>query len=247
MSTFASGGRRKRTLYEGLASAVKALANPHRLELLDLLAQAPRSVDVVAGLANLTVANASQHLQVLRAAGLVQSVKQGSFVTYRLAGDDVAAAVVQLRVLAHARSAKLDAVAAELRGGKGASEEIDRGDLLKRAQRREVVFLDVRPGEEFAAGHLPGALSIPLRELRRRIAEVPAHQRIVAYCRGPYCVFAVDAVTVLREAGFDAAPLSDGVAEWRARGLPVETAPRAAPSARRVRATLVGAAPLERL
>ncbi|MDP2346031.1 MAG: metalloregulator ArsR/SmtB family transcription factor [Deltaproteobacteria bacterium] len=216
---------RKNLLYGGLTLGVKAMANPHRLELLDLLAQAPRTVEALAQLAELSVANTSQHLQVLRAAGLVEGAREGSFVTYRLAHDDVADAVVTMRTLAHARSRALDEAAVGLRARHGVVAEVDRADLLKRAERGEVLFLDVRPAEEFAAAHLPRAVSIPVRELKARLAELPAGRHVVAYCRGPYCMFAADAVDVLRDAGFDAAPLSDGVAEWRARGLPLDTSP----------------------
>lgn len=218
--------RKKSALYEAWAEAVKAMANAHRLEMLDLLAQAPRTVDVLAGLVDVSVANASQHLQVLRGAGLVESEREGAFVRYRLAGPDVANTMVVLRTLAHARSQTLEHAAAQLRSQHGVAVEVDRAYLLKRAQRGEVLFLDVRPAEEFAAGRLPRAISIPVRELKRRLDELPARQLVVAYCRGPYCMFAAKAVDVLRAAGFDAMPLSDGVAEWRARGLPVETAER---------------------
>ena len=213
--------RKKDVLYAGMATAVKALANAHRLELLDLLGQAPRTVDVLAGLTNLSIANASQHLQVLRTAGLVESERRGSFVAYRLADTDVADTLVTLRQLAHARSEKLEAIASELRGGPGVVE-VDRVDLLKRVQRGDVVLVDVRPVEEFAAAHLPRAVSMPVKELKARLRELPADKTVVAYCRGPYCVFAVDAVDVLRAAGFNALALSDGVAEWRVRGLPLE-------------------------
>lgn len=213
----------KSVLYAGMAAAVKAMANAHRLELLDLLGQAPRTVDVLAGLTGLSIANASQHLQVLRVAGLVMSERRGSFVSYRLAGSDVADTLVALRALAHARSAKLENIANELHGGEGVVE-VDRGDLLKRVLRGDVVLVDVRPAEEFASAHLPRAVSVPLKELKARLAELPVNKTVVAYCRGPYCVFAKDAVDVLRAAGINAQALSDGVAEWRVRGLPLESA-----------------------
>lgn len=214
---------RKSALYDGLAVSVKALANPHRLEILELLAQVPRTVEAVGGLARLSVANASQHLQVLRVAGLVESEKRGSFVTYRLAGDDVAAILVRLRELSHARTAAMARIADELREKAAPFEELDRLELLERARRGEVVVVDVRPAEEYAAGHIPGARSIPLRELKGRLAELPKRTRVVAYCRGPYCVLAANAVDVLSRAGFKALHLTDGVAEWRARGLPIES------------------------
>ena len=206
----ASTRRRKDVLYGGLAAVVKALGNPHRLELLDLLAQAPRTVEVVADMAALSVANASQHLQVLRAAGLVDAERRGAFVVYRLADQDVADTVVQLRRLA----------------ARDAAEAVDRETLLARVRRGDVVLLDVRPPEEFAAGRIPGARSVPIRELKARIDELPRAQEIVAYCRGPFCVYADDAVRVLRDAGRRASTMKDGVAEWRAAGFPLETEAR---------------------
>lgn len=217
--------KHKGALYEALAKAVKAMANPHRLELLDLLVQAPRTVEVLADLARLSVANASQHLQVLRREGLVVGEKAGLFVTYRLAGDDVAEAVVRLRQLAHARSAAMEEASSLLRSRRARCDEVDRAELLARVRRGEVTVLDVRPVEEYDAGHLEGAVSMPLEELKRRLAELPRHLEVVAYCRGPFCLLADAAVRQLGDAGFRARPLSDGVAEWRAQGLPIETRP----------------------
>jgi rhodanese-related sulfurtransferase/DNA-binding transcriptional ArsR family regulator len=211
----------KGPLYEAFAAVVKAMANPHRLELLDLLVQAPRTVEALAEQARLSVANASQHLQVLKREGLVTSARRGPFVTYRLAGDDVAEAVVRLRQLAEARSAALAAAASRLQRRGAERQEVDRAALLRRARRGEVLVLDVRPAEEYAAGHLPHARSFPLGELKRRLAELPRDVEVVAYCRGPFCVLARDAVALLERAGRKAVQLEDGVAEWRARGLPL--------------------------
>jgi len=222
--------KRKDELYGGLAASTKALANAHRLELLELLAQAPRTVEVLAEMSGLSTANASQHLQVLKTAAMVESEKVGSFVTYRLAGDDVATMIVALRALAARCAARMGTARAALGAEASADDGVDREELLRRVRRREVVVLDVRPAEEFAAAHLPAAVSIPIRELARRLDELPRSRDIVAYCRGPFCVFASEAVAILTRAGFRASELSDGVAEWRARGLPLDSASMEVPS-----------------
>jgi rhodanese-related sulfurtransferase/DNA-binding transcriptional ArsR family regulator len=219
--------QQKDALYAQLAVAVKALANPHRLEHIELLAQAPRTVEVLAGMSGLSLANASQHLQVLRAAGLVVAEKAGSFVTYQLAGADVANALVSVREMAHARARELAQRAQDLQNDADAAEPVDRRGLLKRVRSGEVVVLDVRPEDEFVRGHLPGAVSIPLAQLRQRLKEIPKSKDVVAYCRGPYCVLAVEAVNILRASGARAARLHDGIAEWRSHGLPVVTPPAA--------------------
>ena len=208
--------------YEQLARVGKALASPKRLELLDLLAQGPRTVEALAEAAELSLANASQHLQVLRAARLVSSDKQGLYVTCTLAGPDVGALLVQLRGLATARLAELEALHRDFLAAHGALEAVDRQELLRRALAGEVTVLDVRPAEEYARGHLPGARSMPLGELARRLHELPTDREIVAYCRGPACVFALDAVALLRASGLVAHRLDEGPPDWRARGLPLE-------------------------
>lgn len=214
--------RHKDALYEQLARVGKALAAPRRLELLDLLGQAPRTVEGLADQAGMSVANTSQHLQVLRAAGLVDAEKDGLYVTYRLAAGEVADFCLRLRRLAESRLAEVQRVKRQFFASADDLEPLPAKDLLARARRGEVVLLDVRPREEYAAGHLAGAVCIPHHELRRRLGELPKSRAIVAYCRGPYCVFASEAVKLLRSRGFKSTRIEDGVAEWRARGLPVE-------------------------
>jgi rhodanese-related sulfurtransferase/DNA-binding transcriptional ArsR family regulator len=215
--------RRKDALYEQLARIGKALAAPRRLELLDLLGQAPRTVEGLAEQTGMSIANTSQHLQVLRAAGLALSEKEGSFVTYRIAGDEVAELGLRLRAVAESRLAEMERVKRQFFAGDDALDALDRKELLNRVRRGQAVLLDVRATEEYEAAHMAGAISIPHHELERRLAELPKRREIVAYCRGPYCVFAIEAVRLLRARGFKAARIEDGVTEWRARGLPIET------------------------
>jgi len=213
----------KNAIYQQLARIGKAAASPRRLELLDLLSQAPRTVEALARESNQTIANASRHLQVLRAARMVEAEKSGLFVTYRLADDGVADFFRALRLLAEARLTEIERLSRDYLEDREALEAVDREALLGRAQRGEVVVLDVRPIEEYRAGHIPGARSIPLKELESRLGEIPADQEVVAYCRGPYCLFAVEAVERLRAHGFKATRLEDSLADWRARGMDVQT------------------------
>ncbi len=213
----------KKAIYEQLARIGKALASPPRLELLDLLCQGPRTVETLAQEAGLTVANASQHLQVLRSARLVEAEKQGLFVTYRLADQAVCEFYQKLRALAEIRLAEVESILRQLREGPERLEPVAKKVLLRRIRRGEVTVLDVRPPEEYRAGHIPGALSMPLKDLKSHLARLPRNQDIVAYCRGPYCVLATEAVGLLRAKGFRALRLEDGVPEWRAHGLPVAT------------------------
>lgn len=212
----------KNALYEQLARVGKALANPHRLELIELLSQGPRTVEALAQETAMGLPSTSQHLQVLRAGGLVKSQKEGLYVTYRLADDAVATLFAEFRGLAETQLAEVKRLSHDYFQSRGALEPISRDTLLERARAGDVVVLDVRPAEEYAAGHLPKALSIPIQELEHRLAELPRDKTIVAYCRGPYCVFAVDAVTLLKQHGFSAVRLEDGVADWRAQGLTIE-------------------------
>ena len=214
---------RKTALYEQVARVAKAVSAPRRLELLDLLGQAPRTVDDLAACTGMSVANTSQHLQVLRAAGLVGSSRDGLYVTYRLASDEVATFSMTLRGLAESHLADLERVKARFFASADDLDAVTGKELLARVRRGEVVLLDVRPAEEYAAAHIDGAVSIPHDELKRRIGELSKRRRVVAYCRGPYCVFAADAVKLLRRRGFDATRIEDGVVEWRARGLPILT------------------------
>jgi len=215
----------KDAIYEQLARIGKAAASPKRLELLDLLGQGPRSVEALAEETGQSVANVSQHLQVLRAARLVDAKKEGLYVNYRLADESVAKFFLAVRELAESRTDEIARVTRTFFDERDALEPVDRNALIERVRSGEVTVLDVRPAEEFHAGHIPGAVSIPVADLARRLASLPKYREVVAYCRGPYCVFAVDAVKVLRENGFKAVRMDEGVLEWKARGLPVEVTP----------------------
>ncbi len=214
--------RFKDAIYEQFARLGKAISAPKRLELLDLLCQGPRTVEALAEQAAISVANASQHLQILRAARLVDAEKKGLYVEYRLADDEVCRFFLALRGLAETRLAEVDRVTREYLEARGAMEAVEGEELLRRVKNGEVTVLDVRPSEEYEAGHIPGALSIPLGELKARLKELPRVREVVAYCRGPYCVMAVEAVELLRTKGFKAHRMEQGVVDWRARGWRVE-------------------------
>jgi rhodanese-related sulfurtransferase len=224
-----SNRKLKDAVYEQFARIGKAVAAPKRLELLDLLCQAPRTVEALAEQASLSVANASQHLQILRAARLVEAEKKGLYVEYRLADERVGAFFHALRSLAEDRLAEVDQFRRAHLTERGAMEAVGGAELLRRVRDGEVTVLDVRPAEEYRAGHIPGALSVPLSELEKRIARLPKRREVVAYCRGPYCVMAIEAVEALRNKGFRAHRMEQGVADWRARGWRVETGEEAAP------------------
>lgn len=215
------GREAKDRLYEQFARAAKAAANPKRIELLELLAQGEHSVEALARATGMGVTNTSSHLQVLRQARLVETRKDGTRVFYRQAGDEVAAFIVALRDLARSRLAEVDQVVSDYFEARDALEPLSRAELVARADDGKVVILDVRPADEFAAGHIPGALSVPLDQLDGALAGIPKDTQVVAYCRGPYCVLAPQAVERLRAAGFDARRLADGMPEWRLAGLPV--------------------------
>ena len=208
----------KDAIYEQLARLGKAVAAPKRLELLELLGQGPRTVEALAGQAAISVANASQHLQVLRAARLVDAEKKGLYVEYALADDEVGRFFLALRGLAESRLTEVEHVTRGYLGARGAMEGVARDELVRRVRSGEVTVLDVRPPEEYRAGHLPGARSIPVGELKARLRELPKGREVVAYCRGPYCVMAIEAVELLRKHGWKAHRLEDGVLDWRARG-----------------------------
>ena len=212
----------KQRIYEEFARVGKALASPSRLELLDLLSQGERSVDGLAREADLSVANASQHLQALHAARLVESRRAGQRVLYRLADPSVERLLGALKATAEAQLAELDAVAREYLEGRDELEPIDRRELLARMKSGSVTLIDVRPREEFEQGHLPGAVSVPLEDVGRWVKTAPRRKQVVAYCRGPYCVYALKAVAELRKRGIDAVRAEDGVVEWRAAGLRVQ-------------------------
>jgi len=216
-----NGREAKDRLYEQFARAAKAVASPKRIELLDLLAQGERSVEALAAATGMGVTNTSAHLQVLRQARLVETRKDRTRVLYRLAGDEVAALLGSLRDLARSRLSDVNQIVQDYFVARDALEPVTRAELVERAGRGQVVILDVRPHEEFVAGHIPGALSVPLDELDAALARLPKRRRVVAYCRGPYCVLAPQAVQRLRAEGVKARRLEDGMPEWRLAGLPV--------------------------
>lgn len=230
MNTGAARPRRfKDAIYDQFARVGKAVASPRRLELLDLLCQGPRTVEVLASQTDQSVANVSAHLQLLRAARLVEAEKDGLYVTYRLADEQVCDFYQALRALAESRLVEVEHITRTFLEQRGALEPVDREALVKKVGRGEVTVLDVRPPEEYAAGHIPGALSIPLEDLKKRLSAIPRSREVVAYCRGPYCVFAIDAVNLLRARGYRATRMEEGIPEWRARGLPVEVSPQVTP------------------
>lgn len=213
----------KAALFEQLARVGKALANGKRLELIDLLAQGARSVDSLAQAAGLGLTTTSAHLQALKHAGLVATNREGTRIYYRLAGRDVADLYARLRDLATSHIADAALARAAYLGADADVDEITRDELLTRVKTGDATVLDVRPAVEYHAGHVPGALSIPLDELPDRLAEIPAGTEIVAYCRGALCVLAHDAVRLLRTKGHPARRMTDGMLEWRLAGLPVES------------------------
>jgi rhodanese-related sulfurtransferase len=214
----------KNVLYALVARIAKAVASPKRLELLELLCQAPKSVDVLAHEAGITVNLASAHLKELRSNRLVESERKGKNVIYRLASPDIARFWVALRVLAEDRLFELQEALRELGPADSAWHGENRDALLRKARKGEVVVLDVRPRNEYDQQHLPFARSLPLAELRERLAELPKGKPIVAYCRGPFCLMSDEAVKLLAKRGFRASKLAEGVSEWQAAGLPLETA-----------------------
>lgn len=217
-------GNPKRTLYEQFAAVAKALGNPQRLELIEHLAQGPRSVDALAGKLGLPIANVSQHLQALRRAGLVTSERVGKFVNYRLADESVLAAFAAVRAVAERHSAEVERVVRGWFHRRDDMEPVSRQELALRMKQGLVTVIDVRPADEFALGHLPGAINVPLSELENRLPALAAGHEIVAYCRGPWCVMSFEAVAALRKRGFKARRLEDGLPEWKAAGLTVELA-----------------------
>jgi rhodanese-related sulfurtransferase/DNA-binding transcriptional ArsR family regulator len=215
----------KQAIYGSLAEVAQALGHAHRLELLEHLAQGERSVEELSARAGLTFANTSRHLQILRRARLVETERRGKHVLYRLAGDvEVVALIQALGRVGERNVAEVNRVMNDYFYTRDALEAVSRDDLLARLQDGMVTVLDVRPEDEFAVGHLPGALNIPLAELERRLGELPADREVIAYCRGPYCVLSFEAVAALRERGYRVHRLEDGYPEWKAAGLPVEAA-----------------------
>lgn len=214
----------KNAIYDQLARVGKAVASPTRLELLDLLCQGPRTVESLARQAGQSVANTSKNLRLLHASRLVETERQGTYVTYRLAGEEVCDLFRTLRKLAELRLAEVEVITREFLESKEALQPVDPEELVRRVRNGETLLLDVRPREEYEAGHISGALSVPLGELKNFVAKLPRDREIAAYCRGPYCVMSIDAVRLLRQEGFEAVRLEDGVHDWRARGLAVEAA-----------------------
>jgi rhodanese-related sulfurtransferase/DNA-binding transcriptional ArsR family regulator len=215
----------KEVLFIQFAAVAKAVAHAHRLELLELLAQGERSVEALAGKAGLSIANTSQHLQQMRRAGIVSGRREGKFVFYQLADDAVLDLLAALRRLAERSSAEVERVIRNYFHDRDGMEPVSRDELLRQLRTGAVTVLDVRPADEFALGHLPDAVNIPLRELERRLAEFDSSQQIIAYCRGPYCVLAFEAVSLLRKRGLRARRMQDGFPEWRNAGLPVACGP----------------------
>lgn len=215
----------KQAIYNSLAEVAQALGHAHRLELLEHLAQGERSVEELSARASLTFANTSRHLQILRRARLVETERRGKQVFYRLAGDvEVVALMLALGRVGERNVAEVNRVMTDYFRARDALESVSREELVSRLQDGLVTVLDVRPEDEFALGHLPGALNIPLAELERRLGELPPDREVVAYCRGPYCVLSFEAVAALRERGYRVHRLEDGYPEWKAAGLPVEAA-----------------------
>jgi rhodanese-related sulfurtransferase/DNA-binding transcriptional ArsR family regulator len=212
----------KHSLYQAVAKVAQALSSGNRLQLLEFIAQGERSVDELAGMTGLTVANTSQHLQALRQAGLVAVRKEGQRVFYSLAGNDVAALHQLLRRVAETRIAEVDRLVRNFIGQRDELEPVPAAELLERAKKGLVTVLDVRPPQEYAAGHLPGAINVPLERLEGYLAKLPKRREVVAYCRGPYCLMSFEAVANLRKRGWKARRLEAGFPEWKAAGLPVE-------------------------
>ena len=220
----------KRALFAGLAEIPKALGHGHRLEILELLAQGERSVEAVAERLALPIANISQHLRLMQRAGLLASRRQGKRILYRQSDPAVLDLTAALRRIAERNSAEVRDVIASYFCKRDALEPVSRRELRRRLKDGLVTVLDVRPEDEYAAGHLPKAINIPLRELSRRLSELPRSREIVAYCRGPYCVLAFEAVALLRERGFKVRRLEDGFPEWKAAGLPLGPSTSGLPS-----------------
>lgn len=212
----------KQVLYGEFAAIAKAMAHEHRLTLLELVAQGERSVESLAEHSGLTVANASQHLQHLRRAGLVTARRDRKFVLHRLADEAVLAMLAAMHKVAERNVGEVERILNSYFRARDELEPVSRAELLRRAKRGLVTVLDVRPEDEFALGHLPGAVNIPLKALARRLRQLDRNTEIVAYCRGPYCVLSFEAVARLRKLGFKVRRLEDGFPEWKAAGLPVE-------------------------
>ena len=225
----------KDPLYEQFARIGHALGSPRRIELLDLLAQGEKTVELLAEQSAMPVKNTSAHLRVLRQARLVETRRQGTFVHYRLAGDDVIDLLRSLQTVARARLAEVERVTNLYLTRRDQLEPVTRQELRRLVREGAVTVLDARPREEYEAGHIPGALSIPVEELERRLSEIPKAREVIAYCRGPYCVYSLEAVTLLRKRGYRARRAEEGLPDWRANGLPVATGPSPTTATHRAR------------
>jgi rhodanese-related sulfurtransferase/DNA-binding transcriptional ArsR family regulator len=220
--TKSTDAEHKARLYEAIGRVALALASAGRLQILEFVAQGERSVDTLAGMTGLSVANTSKHLQALRQAGLVSVRKEGLRVYYSIAGNDVAALLSALRECSEHRVAEVEQLLRSWLAHRDELEPVPAREVLERAKNGLVVVLDVRPAEEYSAGHLPSAVNIPIHELAKRLKELPKRKEVIAYCRGPYCLMSYDAVRLLRKKGIKARRLEAGLPEWRAAGLPVE-------------------------
>jgi rhodanese-related sulfurtransferase/DNA-binding transcriptional ArsR family regulator len=217
-------GRAKLQVFEQFAELARVLGHAHRLELIELVSQGERSVERLAEVTGLSIANTSQHLQHLRRGGFVRSRRDGKRVLYALADGPILSLIAALRSYAERNRAEVGKIVTDYFQRLDRLEPVSRKELARRLRAKTAVVLDVRPEDEFALGHLPGALNIPMKELKRRLAELPRDQEIVAYCRGPYCVFSFEAVALLRRRGFLVRRLEDGFPEWKAAGLATESA-----------------------
>lgn len=216
-----SSDERKQEVYRGIGRVAAAMASAGRLQLLEFVAQGERSVDALAAMAGLSIANTSKHLQALRQAGLVRARKDGVRVLYVLAGDDVSLLIAALRAVAEHRAADVDRLVRDWLGQRDALEAVPAKEVLDRLRKGLVTVLDVRPAEEYSAGHLPGAVNVPVEKLEGYLSKLPRKKEVIAYCRGPYCLMSFEAVEKLRRRGFKARRMQDGFPEWRAAGLPV--------------------------
>ncbi|WP_404403096.1 ArsR/SmtB family transcription factor [Pelagibacterium halotolerans] len=211
----------KRAVFEQFAQTAKTLGHAGRIEIIELLAQGERSVEAVAERTGMTVAATSQHLQTLKRAGLVSARRDGKFILYSVSGDEVIALISALRVVTEQHAAEMDRIVRGYFDKRDGMEPVSREELLERARAGLVTVLDVRPADEYAAGHIPGATNIPLAELEQRLGDLTKDREIIAYCRGPYCVYAFEAVAALRKAGFEARRLEGGLPQWRLAGLEI--------------------------
>lgn len=211
----------KRAVFEQFAQTAKTLGHASRIEIIELLAQGERSVEAVAERTGMTVATTSQHLQTLKRAGLVSARRDGKFILYSVSGDEVIALISALRVVTEQHAAEMDRIVRGYFNKRDEMEPVSREQLLERTRAGLVTVLDVRPADEYAAGHIPGAANIPLAELEQHLGDLPKDREIIAYCRGPYCVYAFEAVAALRQAGFEARRLEDGLPQWRLAGLQI--------------------------